>query len=129
MADGTAEQLAKSLQKRFNHSTDAETHATIITIWLAGVMQRLISLGVISGGKMKEVDGIDQWDEIDKHRYRLIPPNVLGYCLTGFVKVAAVKHLQEKLGELIAAYYTDAGRQQITAVSLDRIFLNSPTGK
>lgn len=127
MTDGTAEQLAISLRKRFNHSTDAETHAVIITIWLVGVMQQLISLGVVSGGEMKEIDGIDQWAEIDRHRYRLIPPNVLGHCLIGFTKAAAAEHLREKLAELIATYYTDMGRQEIAAISLNRIFLNSPS--
>jgi hypothetical protein len=127
MTDKTPEELSKNLKKRFGYSRDNQTQAMIIMIWLVGVMQRLAGLGVISGGEMKEIDGIDQWDAIDQYRYRLIPPNILGGCLEGFTTIAAVEELREELARIIALYYTDKGRQEIISKSLNRIFLNSPS--
>lgn len=126
MTERTPEEFATHLRRLLNHSTDVETHAMIITIWLVGVTQRLANLGVIRGGEMKEIAGMDQWPEIDKLRYMLIPPRVLGHCLVSFTKAAAIGPLQERLAELIAMYYTETGREEITTKSLDRIFLNSP---
>lgn len=122
----TPEQFAKYLRERFNRPTDAETHAIIITVWLIGVTQRLACLGAVSGGEMKEMDGLDQWDEIDRHRFTLIPPRVLGRCLVSFVEAAAQEELQEGLARLIAMYYTETGRQEIATYSFNRLFLNSP---
>lgn len=126
MTERTPEEFAVHLRKLLNRSTDVETHAMIVTIWLVGVTQRLANLGVISGGEMKEIVGMDQWPEIDKLRYMLIPPKVLGHCLVSFTKAAAIEPLQQELAELIAMYYTETGREEITTKSLDRIFLNSP---
>jgi len=125
MTGRTPEQFANYLQKRFNHSTAAETYALIITIWLVGTLLRLVNLGIVSGGEIKKLDGLDQWEEIDEHRFKLIPPNMLGQCLASFTKVTATRHLQEDLAQLIAMYYTDTGRQEIATRSFDRIFLNS----
>ena len=127
MTSETPEQLVARLRERFSGRTDVEMQALIVTIWLAGSTQQLACLGVISGGKMKEIDGIDQWAEIDKHRYRLIPPNLLGHCLVSFAEVAAIKELRAQLSELLTMYYTDVGRQEIATRSLNRIFTNSPS--
>lgn len=127
MTSETPEQLIAHLRERFNNLSNTEIQALIITIWLAGSTQQLACLGVISGGKIKEMDGMDQWAEIDKHRYRLIPPNLLGHCLISFTEIAAVKELRAQLSEVLAMYYTDAGRQEIAAKSFDRIFTNSPS--
>ena len=127
MESGTPKQLAADLHKRFNCLSQTETLARIVTIWLVGTMQQLANLGVISGGEMEELDGLDQWNEIDKHRRKLIPPIVLHQCLEKFVKIAAVENLQNKLKQVITMYYTNAGRLEIVAESFDRIFLNSPS--
>ena len=127
MTDKTPEELSKNLKRRFGYSRDNQTQAMIIMIWLVGVMQRLAGLGVISGGEMKEIDGLDQWDAIDQCRYKLIPPNMLGGCLEGFTRTAAVEELRDELARIIALYYTDKGRQEIISKSLNRIFLNSPS--
>lgn len=125
MTGRTPEQFANYLQKRFNYSTAAETCATIVIIWLVGALLRLANLGLVGGGEIKKMDGLDQWEEIDEHRFKLIPPNMLKQCLASFTKVAAARHLQEDFAQLIAMYYTDTGRQEIAAKSFDRIFLNS----
>ena len=127
MTSETPEQLIAHLRKRFANSSGTEMQALIVAIWLAGATEQLACLGVIGGGKMKEMDGMDQWAEIDKHRYRLIPPNLLGYCLISFAKVVATEELRAQVSGLIAMYYTDAGRQEIAAKALDRIYANSPT--
>ena len=127
MTSETPEQLVDRLRKRFTGLPDNDLQALIIAIWLAGTMQQLACLGVIGGGKMKEMDGLDQWAEIDKHRYRLIPPNLLGHCLITFTEVAAIEELRPQPSELLAMYYTDTGRREITAKSLNRIFTNSPS--
>lgn len=127
MTERTPEDFARYLERRFHRQDLVETYAIVIAIWLVGVVQRLTHLGVISGGEMKEIDGLDEWAEIDEHRYTIIPPKVLGRCLASFVKAAAIEKLQEELAQVIAMYYTDVGRREITAKSLDRILLNSPT--
>jgi hypothetical protein len=127
MTSETPEQLVTHLRERFSNRTDVEMQALIVTIWLVGTTQQLARLGIISGGKMKEMDGLDQWSEIDKYRYRLIPPNLLGHCLTSFTKLAATEEIRVGLTRLLGMYYTDAGRQQIIAESLNRILANSPS--
>ncbi len=127
MTSETPEQLIAHMRERFANLSSTEMQALIVTIWLAGATQQLACLGVIGGGKMKEMDGMDQWAEIDKHRYRLIPPNLLGHCLISFTQVAAVKELRTQLSEVLAMYYTDAGRQEIAARAFDRTYVNSPS--
>jgi hypothetical protein len=127
MTDKTPQQLVAHLRERFSDRDDVEMQAMIVTIWLVGATKQLACLGIIGGGQIKEMDGLDQWDDIDKYRYRLIPPNLLNRCLVSFTEVAATKDVRIGLMKLLAAYYSDTGRQEITAESLNRIFLNSPS--
>ena len=127
MTSETPEQVVAHFQERFGPPTYVELHAVIVLIWLAGATQQLACLGVIGGGKMREVEGLDKWADIDRHRYRLIPPNLLGHCRIGFAEAAATEDLRKGLAELITMYYTDTGRQEIATKAFDRIFLNSPS--
>ena len=127
MTSETPEQLVARLRERFNDRTDTQIQALIATIWLAGSTERLACLGVVSGGEINKMDGMDQWAEIDRHRYRLIPPNTLNHCLAAFVKVAAIERLRTQLSEVLTMYYTDSGRHGIASVAFDRIFMNPST--
>jgi hypothetical protein len=126
MTDKTPQQLVANLRERFRDRTDVEMQALIVTIWLIGATKQLACLGIIGGGQIKEIDGLDQWDDIDKYRYRLIPPNLLSSCLISFAEVAATEEVRIGAIKLLAAYYNDTGRQILTAESLNRIFMNSP---
>jgi hypothetical protein len=126
MTDKTPQQLVAHLRERFSDRNDVEMQAMIVTIWLAGATKQLACLGAIGGGEIKEIDGLDQWDNIDKYRYRLIPPNLLDRCLVSFAEVAATEEVRIGVMKLLAMYYSDVGRQEITAESLNRIFMNSP---
>ena len=127
MTGKTPQQLVAHLRERFSDLDDAEMQAMIVTIWLIGATKQLACLGIIGGGQIKEMDGLDQWDDIDKYRYRLIPPNLLNCCLARFTEVASTKDVRIGLMKLLAMYYSDTGRQRITAESLNRIFLDSPS--
>lgn len=123
MAEETAEQFIARARTIFKHKSEIDLRAIIHTIWMIGACERLGNLGILSGGRFIPIPGSeDEWDNIDRLRHELIPPNVLGMALVPFVKEAATEELWDELAEVIALYYIDSGRQVITASSLERLF-------
>jgi hypothetical protein len=127
MTSETPEQLVAHFRERFSDRTDTQIQVLIAMIWLAGSTEQLACLGVISGDEIDKMDGMDRWAEIDRHRYRLIPPNTLNHCLAVFVKAAAIEGLRTRFSEVLTMYYTDSGRHGIASVAFDRIFMNPST--
>lgn len=123
MAEETAEQFIARARTIFKHESEIELRAIIHAIWMIGACERLGSLGILFGGRFNQIAGSeDEWDNIDRLRHELIPPNVLGMALVPFVREAATEELRDGLAEVIALYYLDSGRQIMAASSLERLF-------
>lgn len=121
MSEKTAKELAQRLRTELNKSDDTDLLGAICVIWLCGVLRQFVQLGIIGGGQMVDPPGSKYWEEIDCHRFHLLPPLELGYAIGTFVQTVATEEIRSQLAEAMAVYYTESGRSQVIKSGLDRL--------
>lgn len=117
--------FVEASRKRFGDNP-IEWGASIATIWMVGATEKLQQLGVIGGGNFKVIDGIELWDSIDKMRFYLLPPEALKISAKAFTEVTVDTSIQEEVANIIAIYYTESGREQLTKAALEYLFTSKP---
>lgn len=121
MSEKTAKELAQRLRTELNKSDDTDLLGAICVIWLCGVLRQFVQLGITGGGQMVDPPGAEYWEEIDCHRFHLLPPLELGYAIGAFVETVATEEIRSQLAEAMAVYYTESGRSQVIKSGLDRL--------
>lgn len=114
------EAFLSAAEKLFG-SNPTQLVGAISVVWMVGVTERLAQLGIVSGGVLKHPNGMDKWEQIDKFRFFLLPPNYVGVAIKAFVESASVPSIRDELAEMIAAYYTVSGRNAIVRSALERL--------
>lgn len=109
-----------SAAERLFGSNPTQLVGAISAVWMVGVTERLAQLGIVSGGVLRH-PGMDKWEQIDKFRFSLLPPNYVGVAIKAFVESASVPSIRDELAEMIAAYYTVSGRNAIVRSALEHL--------
>lgn len=122
MTEETAGQFLERFNAKLNYPDKTTLQATIHIIWMTGACERLANIGILHNLSFTQINGYEEWGNIDRLRFELLPPRALSFALVPFTKAAAVEELREELARAIACYYDDSSRMQLSIKSFERMF-------